>query len=603
MTANILPTNEATLPNLPAVQAPTTKILPTKCLNIAEPPQIFCPRGQNIRGFRGWRSDSELQCKLQPRKYYPQNVSILLNHHKYFAPRGQNIRGFRGCEDLTTNILPRMKQPCLIYLQCKLQPRKYYPRNVSILLNHHEYFVPPGQNIRGFRGWRYDRKYFTHEWSNLAYIYLQCKLQPRKYYPWNVSILLNHHKYFAPSGQNIRGFRGWRYLTANYLQCKLQPRKYYPRNVSILLNHHKYFAPGAKYSWFSWLKVWPLIFYPRMKRPYLPLPAVQAPTTKILPTKCLNIAEPPQIFCPPGQNIRGFRGWRYDREYFTHEWSNLAYIYLQCKLQPRKYYPRNVSILLNHHKYFAPVGQNIRGFRGWRYDRKYFTHEWSNLAYIYLQCKLQPRKYYPRNVSILLNHHKYFAPVGQNIRGFRGWRYDRKYFTHEWSNLAYIYLQCKLQPRKYYPRNVSILLNHHKYFAPAGQNIRGFRGWRYDRKYFTQNEATLPNLPAVQAPTTKILPTKCLNILLNHHKYFAPDGKYSWLFRGWRYDRKYFTQNEATLPNLPAVQAPTTKYYPQSVSILLNHHQYFAPVGQNIRGFRGWRYDRKYFTHEWSNLA
>ncbi len=35
-----------------------------------------------------------------------------------------------------------------------------------------------------------------------------------------------------------------------------------------------------------------------MKRPCLPLPAVQAPTTKILPTKCLNIAEP-RIFCPP----------------------------------------------------------------------------------------------------------------------------------------------------------------------------------------------------------------------------------------------------------------------------------------------------------------
>ncbi len=35
-----------------------------------------------------------------------------------------------------------------------------------------------------------------------------------------------------------------------------------------------------------------------MKRPCLPLlAAVQAPTTKILPTKCLNIAEP-RIFCP-----------------------------------------------------------------------------------------------------------------------------------------------------------------------------------------------------------------------------------------------------------------------------------------------------------------
>ena len=34
-------------------------------------------------------------------------------------------------------------------------------------------------------------------------------------------------------------------------------------------------------------------YYPQMKRLCLPLPAVQAPTTKILPTKGLNnIAEP-----------------------------------------------------------------------------------------------------------------------------------------------------------------------------------------------------------------------------------------------------------------------------------------------------------------------
>ena len=55
---------------------------------------------------------------------------------------------------------------------------------------------------------------------------------------------------------------------------------------------------GAKFSWFSWLEVWPRIFYPRMKRPCLPLPTIQAATTKILSTKCLNIAEP-RIFCPP----------------------------------------------------------------------------------------------------------------------------------------------------------------------------------------------------------------------------------------------------------------------------------------------------------------
>ncbi len=55
---------------------------------------------------------------------------------------------------------------------------------------------------------------------------------------------------------------------------------------------------GTKYSWFSWLNVWPRIFYLRMKQPCLPLPTNQAATTKILPTKCINIAEP-RIFCPP----------------------------------------------------------------------------------------------------------------------------------------------------------------------------------------------------------------------------------------------------------------------------------------------------------------
>ncbi len=56
-------------------------------------------------------------------------------------------------------------------------------------------------NFRGakyswFRGWRSDHKYFTHEWSDLAYLYLQCKQQPRKYiihklsqYCWTTNIL------------------------------------------------------------------------------------------------------------------------------------------------------------------------------------------------------------------------------------------------------------------------------------------------------------------------------------------------------------------------------------------------------------------------------
>ncbi len=58
-------------------------------------------------------------------------------------------------------------------------------------------------------------------------------------------------------GQNIRGFRGWR-------------------------SDHEYF-----------------IFYPRMKRPCLPLPAVQAATTKILYTHEMSQYVEPRIFCPP----------------------------------------------------------------------------------------------------------------------------------------------------------------------------------------------------------------------------------------------------------------------------------------------------------------
>ena len=42
-----------------------------------------------------------------------------------------------------------------------------------------------------------------------------------------------------------------------------------------------------------YLNVWPRIFYPQMKPPCLPLPAVQAPTTKILPTNILSLENYP----------------------------------------------------------------------------------------------------------------------------------------------------------------------------------------------------------------------------------------------------------------------------------------------------------------------
>ncbi len=43
-----------------------------------------------------------------------------------------------------------------------------------------------------------------------------------------------------------------------------------------------------------------------------------------------------------GQNIHVFRGWTLEHEYFTHEWSDLTYLYLQCKQQlllPRIFSP------------------------------------------------------------------------------------------------------------------------------------------------------------------------------------------------------------------------------------------------------------------------
>ncbi len=69
-----------------------------------------------------------------------------------------------------------------------------------------------------------------------------------------------------------------------------------------------------------------------------------------------------------GQNIRGFRGWNSDHEYFTHEKLHTIFThlrqnytqfftvylpYLQCKQQPRKYYPAQPRMFCprNHRLY------------------------------------------------------------------------------------------------------------------------------------------------------------------------------------------------------------------------------------------------------------
>ncbi len=84
-------------------------------------------------------------------------------------------------------------------------------------------------------------------------------------------------------------------------------------------------------------------------------------------------------------NFRGakylwFRVWKPDHEYITHEWSDLAYLYLQCKLQPRKYYPRNVSILLNH-EYFVP--RKLPAIRLYK-----IVMHWHNYPYIVILTQI-----------------------------------------------------------------------------------------------------------------------------------------------------------------------------------------------------------------------
>ncbi len=146
-----------------------------------------------------------------------------------------------------------------------------------------------GQNIRGFRGWRSDHEYFTHEWSDLAYLYLQCKQQPRKYYPQNVSILLNH-EYFVPRKlpaiRYTPGYMDCIYGNVNFMLCLLKNAinllKHVLLNKSCHDTHtHTHTHTGFLLrDWAFWAPKLPLLLqekgvvsYPRASRSYHPLPA------------------------------------------------------------------------------------------------------------------------------------------------------------------------------------------------------------------------------------------------------------------------------------------------------------------------------------------
>ena len=65
------------------------------------------------------------------------------------------------------------------------------------------------------------------------------------------------------------------------MQCVVEyccPGPWYLQEVNLGITVYRIVGNfrGAKYSWFLWLELRPRIFYPRMKRPCLPLLAVQA---------------------------------------------------------------------------------------------------------------------------------------------------------------------------------------------------------------------------------------------------------------------------------------------------------------------------------------
>ena len=136
---------------------------------------------------------------------------------------------------------------CTVLLECFVSIKHYYVNltrvdqfinTIHTILARTQYRIAcnfRGQNIRG---WRSDHEYFTHEWSGLAYLYLQCKQQPWKYYPLNVSILLN--QIFCPP--KITRYTVVRSQRVNFiadlaLSQSFSPAKYSSNNYSIYILH------------------------------------------------------------------------------------------------------------------------------------------------------------------------------------------------------------------------------------------------------------------------------------------------------------------------------------------------------------------------------
>ncbi len=436
--------------------------------------------------------------------------------------------------------------------------------------SNHKYFAP--ENFRGAKySWFSWLKVWPriHKWSDLADLYLQWKQQPQIFCPrkfsWSKIFVVfvveglttnvypqmkatlptftcsesSNHKYFAPEifvGQNIRGFRGWR----SDHECILTNEATLPTFTCSESNNHKYFAPeifrGAKYSWFSWLKVWPRMFTHKWKRPCLLLPAVKAATTNIIfapnfswgkifvvfvveglttnvypqmkatvPTFTCSESSNHKYFCP--QNFRGakyswFSWLKVWPRIFYHKWSDLAYFYLQWKQQPQIFCPRNFR------------GAKYSWFSWLKVWPRMFTHKWKRPCLLLPAVKaattnILPPKFCPRNWGQNIRGFRGWRSdhdpqmkrpcrplpavkaattnilppkifVEQNIRGFRGWRSDHEYFTYEWSDLAYLYLQWKQQPQIFCPRNF------------RGAKFFFFFFLNFYQKFFTQKKKPLP---------------------------------------------------------------------------------------------------------------
>ncbi len=121
-------------------------------------------------------------------------------------------------------------------------------------------------------------------WYYIIHVYLECTLDPLQWIcpsvggpHWNEPSVEWHSRAVCQDAHGAeQRDTGIQLLTEGQTQeqCKLSRCEW----VYRIAGNFRW----ANISWFSWLNLWARIFYPRMKRLWLPLSAVQAATTKII---------------------------------------------------------------------------------------------------------------------------------------------------------------------------------------------------------------------------------------------------------------------------------------------------------------------------------